>query len=885
MIRNNNISINYLVSIKYSVFKNGILILAILSFIIIGCGQKKQNKNAFKSDFTNIEQRTFIGPEYWANPMQDWRVANDRIECLVSDENRNIHLLTRQLGDHTGRLEMKIQVGFFNTDLSILNRNWAGFSLGSRGEFDDYRDNAIFGRGLNIGLSTNGALFIGEPSPNHSSADVMEELSAGVYLNVVITPVDMHYTIDFSVQSSGGKVLGSISKNNVTSEQLEGDLVLVSNFENEDSKKDNFTKSVWFKDWNIQGSKITKYENRLFGPIMFTQYTLSRNVMKLTAQMAPVNLSNNTVELQIKENDEWRNLQTVTIDKNSWTARFKKDNWDDLRDYDYRVVYKLQCADGKKKDYYWEGKIRKNPIKKNEIVIASFTGNNDLGFPNSDIVSQVEYQNPDVLFFSGDQLYESVGGYGFQREPYNVATLDYLRKWYIYGWAYRDLLKNRPTVSITDDHDVYMGNYWGEAGKATQNEGTKTDIQDSGGYRMTPEWINMVERTQTSHLPDPYYPKPVKRGIGVYYTQMNYGGISYAILEDRKFKSAPKALLPEANIVNGWPQNKNYNIKNADIEGAKLLGDRQIDFLENWVSDWSYGAKMKTVLSQTIFANVATLPQEAMTDAVVPKLRILNKGEYPENDYPVTDMDSNGWPQSGRNRAIKTMRKGFAFHIAGDQHLGSVIQYGTDGYRDAGYAFCVPSVSNFWPRRWYPLHGGKNRDINSPKYTGDFEDGFKNKISVYAVSNPLFTNKKPSKLYDRATGFGIVRFNKKERKITMECWPRNADPIKGDSEQYDGWPITIDQLVGLGDNAINVLPKVKVKGLENPVIQVINEKNNSIVYTYRINGSTIIPKVYNKGLYTIKISNPDKNIVKKIENVSTVESSKSELEFIFENEK
>ena len=33
------------------------------------------------------------------------------------------------------------------------------------------------------------------------------------------------------------------------------------------------------------------------------------------------------------------------------------------------------------------------------------------------------------------------------------------------------------------------------------------------------------------------------------------------------------------------------------------------------------------------------------------------------------DFDANGWPQTGRNRALRAMRKAFAFHIAGDQHL------------------------------------------------------------------------------------------------------------------------------------------------------------------------------------------------------------------------
>ena len=62
-----------------------------------------------------------------------------------------------------------------------------------------------------------------------------------------------------------------------------------------------------------------------------------------------------------------------------------------------------------------QGTIRKDPIDKDEIVIAGFTGNDHLGFPNTDVFEQVQYQNPDVLFFSGDQIYEPNGGYGVQR--------------------------------------------------------------------------------------------------------------------------------------------------------------------------------------------------------------------------------------------------------------------------------------------------------------------------------------------------------------------------------------------------------------------------------------------------------------------------------------
>ena len=162
-------------------------------------------------------------------------------------------------------------------------------------------------------------------------------------------------------------------------------------------------------------------------------------------------------------------------------------------------------------------------------------------------------------------------------------------------------------MAIPDDHDVYHGNIWGAGGIAAPKAEINYEAQDGGGYKMPASWVNMVQRTQTSHLPDPYDPTPVEQDIGVYYCNLNYAGVSFAILEDRKFKSAPKGLLPEGQIENGWPQNRDFDAKTqADHPEAKLLGDRQLAFLQDWAGDWSDSVWMKVVLSQTIFANVAT---------------------------------------------------------------------------------------------------------------------------------------------------------------------------------------------------------------------------------------------------------------------------------------
>ena len=108
--------------------------------------------------------------------------------------------------------------------------------------------------------------------------------------------------------------------------------------------------------------------------------------------------------------------------------------------------------------------------------------------------------------------------------------------------------------------------------------------QDSGGYTMPAPWVSMVERTQSSHLPDSPDHVAVDQNIGVHYGELTWGGIEFAILEDRKWKSAPKSLLPGARNLNGWPQNPEWSsAKQGDVPGAQLLGERQEKFLERWV--------------------------------------------------------------------------------------------------------------------------------------------------------------------------------------------------------------------------------------------------------------------------------------------------------------
>ena len=820
------------------------------------------------TEFNYNCSRPWIGPEYWANPLQDWQINDGRIECFVSGGDRNLFLLTHQLESNSLGFSTKVNVGSLSNKIAE-EEGWIGFKVGIRGDYQDYRDNAVRGDGLPVGITTKGQLFIGKLDAEVESLSVDWD---GFQLDLTVEPGGESMLATLVAKDLSGTELGQYQKS-IQSDWFTGGIALACSAgpvpetpeERPELMYGNWGFKVgtqrkgdvraWFSDWYLSGDQVKEYPERKFGPILFSQYTLSSQIVRLTAQMAPVGIEDDqVVYIDLKKEDKWVEGGITEIDPLSRTATFELKNWSADQDVPYRVIYSCYTSGTLKSEYVFEGIIRKEPWGKDELVVAGFTGNNDLGFPNNDIFKSVEKQNPDFLFFSGDQIYEGVGGYGTQTKPLETACLDYLRKWYLYGWAYGEILKDRPSVAIPDDHDMYHGNIWGAGGIATPEGLTGAAAQDMGGYKMYPEWVNAVQRTQTSHLPAPFDPDPVAQNIGVYYTAINYAGVSFAVIEDRKFKSAPAPLMPDAQIVNGWSKNPDWDAsETGDVEGAVLLGDRQLNFLEEWASDWSDSVWMKVVLSQTIFANVATLPEEeARTDANVPRLRIMEAGEYAPNDIPVQDHDSNGWPQTPRNKALKKMRKGYAFHIAGDQHLGSVIEYGVNDFHDAGFAFCVPAISNVWPRRWFPQVGGANPITGKPKYTDDFKDGFGNLMTVHAISNPVFTGMIPPHLYDRATGFGIARFERDTRDIVMECWKRVTED--GENQQYPDWPIRINQLDNYLARSNYALPVVKVPDVKNAVIQIVDESDESIVYTLRIKGYEFKPMVEKEGTYSISVS-------------------------------
>jgi hypothetical protein len=223
----------------------------------------------------------------------------------------------------------------------------------------------------------------------------------------------------------------------------------------------------------------------------------------------------------------------------------------------------------------------------------------------------------------------------------------------------------------------------------------------------------------------------------------------------------------------------------------------------------------------------------------------------------VADHDSGGWPQQGRNRAIRKCCKAFAAHLSGDQHLGSTSHYGVDEFRDGVYSVSTPAISNIFPRRWFPPNGAPNA-LPEARNTGDYLDAFGNRITVLAVANPA---RHPGPGLDglrfRVTGYTIVRCNRETRKTTIAAWPRWVDPSASGAKPYPGWPITISQLDNGLWGAQWELERIETPGFRNPVVQVQSEASGEVVYTLRIEGQSFTPLVRQPGTYTVLAYDPD----------------------------
>lgn len=783
-------------------------------------------------NFEHLNERIWIGKDFWSIPMEDWEIINNRLECKSSKKNARLNLLTYVLNKDQGDFKIKSKLGLLGNNAT---KGSIGFTVGIQDSTDSQSVKAAcyFGEGLAVGISLEGKLFAGDKEVILPDGFDFSEFE----LQLDTTPNNNGYQCLLSVVDlKDRKALLSYQH----SGELEG---LVALEQNMNEKGGN---TFWSKYLSVEGNKIAYMPSNSFGPVLWAMYTLSKGTLKLTAQLPPVGEKDSQkVELQLRRNNRWVKEKTLEIDPLSYTAIFQITDWNSAEDTNYRLVYKI---DGDKQ--FYKGTIRQDPNGK-PLRFGGLTCQEWAGFPYRPLVENLEKTDPDMLFFSGDQLYEGNGGYPIKRQPEDSAILNYLGKWYMFGWAFGNIMRDRPTVCTPDDHDVYQGNLWGEGGEGISFEKWKKVRDAHGGLVQTPKMVNVVYRTQCGHLPDAYDSSPLPSGINNWYTQMVYGRVSFAIVSDRLFKSGPEMLRSGEGRIDHLTEPATPEA--LDAQNLDFFGNRQMEFLDKWIEDWE-GTDMKVLLSQTLFSNVGT-------------------HHGPGKQFLFGDLDSGGWPKSKRDAVIRTLRKASAFHINGDQHLPFMVQYSVDGIRDGGWTFCTPAISTGYPRWGQPDLVNipfTDRPEHALPNTGCYRDGFGNYNYIYAVGNPEdnFNQEKNRylKAQKKASGFGIVTFNTEARTITMEAirFLANLD-IDTKENTYPGWPLTIHQHDNDGRRPLGYLPKLQCKQA-NQLLKILKEENNEMVKALRIKGKEYVPAVFALGKYTLIVGEgEDEKVIRSVE--------------------
>lgn len=795
----------------------------LLFLLVIFAFSCNTDKNSFTADFDNTNDRVWVGKDFWSVPLEDWKVEDGKLHCIGTVPESRVNLLTHLLGEADGDFRVSAKIMLVEKgDVP----GTAGLLIGMYDKEDpDVRAACYFGGGIKAGVSLNGFAFI-----NGKKAELPNGFDLGEFR---ISVEGNNNSLKLIVNDKAG------NKSEISTEikGIKGLVALANNLKFDENEKPGKSKFI-FDDFKLSGSKVIEKPENSFGPILWTMYTLSKGTVKLMALLPPIgNDDNQNVSLEVKDGADWNTVAVEPIEPDSRTAIFKIEDWDSSKDFDYRVSYIETGKDGSETPAYYSGTIRKDPVDR-PLKVGGLTCQFHFGFPYTPLVENLSKLDPDLLYFSGDQIYEGNGGYGIKREPADVAILNYLGKYYMFGWAFGDLLRDRSTICTPDDHDVFHGNLWGESGIAKPGGAGSSDTR---GFMEPVRMVNAVNRTQCGQLPDPYDPTPIEQGMSVWYTGLTYGRISFAIVSDRIFKTGPEA-------VSDWEGRHDHltaprkDLSFLDKPGVKMLGDRQLKFLNDWKMDWE-GADMKVLLSQTIFANVAT-----------------HHGDL--SNYLYGDLDSGGWPKVGRDKAIKIMRQVGAFQICGDQHLPSLVQYGIQNYRDANWVYCTPAIAVMYLRWFLPDEVGypvKDRPAHGYPNTGKYTDAFGNKNYVYAVGNPgkntVDKNSRYNHAQIRASGFGFVTFDQKERTIDIDAWRFKADvenpnPVR---DEFPGWPFRINQYDNFGEGANNYLPIVEVNK-PNQVIEVRKTSTNDLIRIFRMKGSSMQVGLHHPGTFTIKVN-------------------------------
>jgi alkaline phosphatase D len=510
--------------------------------------------------------RTWLGRDYWPNRLQDWAGRNGRIECVAKPGNRlvrTVAVLTRSIAGAPA--EIRIRTGTLQA-----GRGYSGFLIGTgTPESHPLAAALVF-----TASGTGGGIFAAYDADGQVRfRDHTDEQHPFRYAKLHFTvrgpaPArrlreDVDLVLAILADGPGrvrlrlrandrrtGRLLSEAVMRGVERSRVRGGLSLVS------SDRANSGARYWFRSLQTSGAGVEVHPERAFGPVAGTLFSRAGSDLRMTVQLLPdERLRGAPVVLQTLDLDgSWREQASGPVGA-GFAAQLAATDWPGERALSYRIVLPTGVA--------WSGTVPAEPTQ--GMVVGSINcvkashrptdsvssgaptmpGAQPLGlytsgniyFPFDQLAGSIGTHEPDLLVVHGDQFYENSPT---RRDA--MSELELLYKYLLWLWSFRELTRRIPTIVLIDDHDVFQPNLWGAGGRAAPDG----DIQE-GGYTGSAGFVNLVQRVQCGHNPRPFDPTPVARGIGVYYTSFAYGGVSFAVVEDRKFKTGPDSDAAETN--------------------------------------------------------------------------------------------------------------------------------------------------------------------------------------------------------------------------------------------------------------------------------------------------------------------------------------------------
>ncbi|MCH7224629.1 alkaline phosphatase D family protein [Haloferula sp. A504] len=763
------------------------------------------------SAWDGLPERRWLGPDHWANRMQDWSVRDGALVCDNSKfvQTKTVHQLGNQLGIGTEDFSLKTRLSFTNAGTA----GFGGFLIGGGQGHLNYKGASLIcgtpgkGAGIIAAVDYNGGNTLSFRDMNDFAPIVHPVALSGAETRFTMTPLataadlvlllegihvapSSDYTLRLSAWSADeSTLLGAVELTGVDPHLLIGNIALAS-------QGGASSGDVTFQRWYKRGSKWSVASGRGFGPVAGTLYSTAAGKLKVGVQAIPLSVygsgvpANVTLRIEKQQPDTtWLALTAdEAITSESYHHLFEFPGWDTTQGHEMRAV--LSDADGQ--TYLYPFTVKAEPAPGDTVDAATFSCTGTMGrnantpnavpqagevpipkwlpancwFPFDFQVSQAGSKDIDILFFTGDQIYETRPT---QTDFSATPAEDYLYKFLLWHWAFQPLTSQYPSILQTDDHDVYQPDLFG------QDRLGNTEGPANGGFQRSFDFLeNFVQRTMTAHNPDTLEPTPSARtGLSNYYTAFDYGDVSFFILEDRKFK-------------------RGTNTTETDYPET-FLGEIQLEHLRDWACTPMPG-KRKCVVAQTIYSSMS----------------LTGAGTF---NY---DIDPNAIYTDERNDIIRMLGANGAVILSGDQHLCTFSRLGwtydsntgqaiPDGhYHNGPYQFCAPPGGNvFW--RWFIPGNGVRQlapaDGSAPGHVGGFRDFFGNPFTMLAVANPgdeafstiptriryVLTDAEVAagaelEQIGQGDGFGILRFNGTAQQLTAEAWKVSEDA------QYDGFP-------------------------------------------------------------------------------------------------